>query len=55
MVILIAMLVGAIFGGLRAKKRKGKFADIALYAFVHALVFGLVTLFVLLILDRTVF
>lgn len=55
MVVLIAILAGAIFGGLRAKKRKGRTADIAQYAFVHALVFGLVALFASLILDRLVF
>lgn len=55
MVILVAILVGAIFGGLRAKKRKGKTADIAQYAFAHALLFGLIALFVSLILDRMIF
>ncbi|WP_407493237.1 hypothetical protein [Pseudooceanicola sp. MF1-13] len=53
MVILIAILLGAVFGGYRAKKRKGRAADIAQYAFAHALLFGLIALFVSLILDRT--
>jgi hypothetical protein len=55
MVILIAMLAGAVFGGLRAKRRKGTLADILQYAVVHALIFALVALFASLILDRTVF
>ncbi|GAA6149062.1 MAG: hypothetical protein VX878_13205 [Pseudomonadota bacterium] len=55
MIILIALIAGAVFGALRARRRKGRTADIVQYAIVHALMFGLIALFVTLILDRTVF
>lgn len=55
MIVLAGILFGAIFGGLRARKRKGRPADIAQYAVVYAVAFGLLALFVSLFLDRMVF
>lgn len=52
MFVIGGLVLGAIGGGLRAKARGGKPADIAQYALVHAIVFGLIGLFVTIILDR---
>ena len=52
MFVIGGLLVGAIGGGLRAKARGGKAADIAQYATVYAIVLGLVGLFITLFLDR---
>lgn len=52
MIVIIALIAGAVFGGLRAKRRQGKTADILQYAVVHAILFALVGLFLTLILER---
>lgn len=52
MFVIGGLLLGAIGGGLRAKARGGKAADIAQYAVVHAILFGLIGLFITLYLDR---
>ncbi len=50
------VLAGAIFGGaggaILAARRKGKWADIAQYAFVYAMVFALLGLFVTIFIHR---
>jgi hypothetical protein len=50
--VIGGFLLGAIGGGLRAKTRGGKAADIAQYATVYAIVFGLIGLFLTITLDR---
>jgi hypothetical protein len=52
MFVIGGFLLGAIGGSLRAKARGGKLADILQYAVVHAILFGLLGLFLTLILDR---
>lgn len=52
MFVIGGLLVGAIGGGLRAKARGGKLADILQYAVVYAILFGLAGLFITLYLDR---
>ena len=52
MFVIGGFLVGAIGGGLRARARGGKAADIAQYALVHAIIFALIGLFITLYLDR---
>lgn len=52
MFVIGGLLLGAIGGGLRAKARGGKAADIVQYAVVHAILFGLMGLFITLYLDR---
>lgn len=52
MFVIGGLLVGAIGGGLRAKARGGKIADIAQFAVVYAILFGLLGLFITLYLDR---
>lgn len=50
------VLAGAVFGGLGggmiAARRKGKWADIAQYAFVYALIFAMLGLFVTIFVHR---
>lgn len=52
MIVIIGAILGAAGGGLIAWRRKGKPADIALYAFVYGLIFALAGLFLTLILHR---
>lgn len=50
--VLGAFLLGAIGGGLRARAMGGKAADIAQYAAVFGILFGLIGLFITVYLDR---
>ena len=52
MFVIGGFLLGAIGGGLRAKARGGKVADILQYAFVHGLIFALIGLFLTIFLER---
>lgn len=52
MFVIGGLALGAIGGGLRARLRGGKVADIVQYAAVYAIIFGLIGLFLTLFLDR---
>ncbi|WP_299692433.1 apolipoprotein acyltransferase [uncultured Tateyamaria sp.] len=52
MIYLPAALIGAVIGGLNAKRRGGKGLDIAQYAAVYGIAFALLGLIVTIILDR---
>ncbi len=52
MFVIGGFLLGAIGGGLRARARGGKAADIAQYATVYGILFGLLGLFITIYLDR---
>jgi len=52
MLVILGAILGAAGGGLLAWRRKGKPADILLYAVVYALIFALAGLFATLILHR---
>ncbi|MDV7142831.1 apolipoprotein acyltransferase [Tropicimonas sp. TH_r6] len=52
MIVILAALAGAIWGGLLARKRGGKPADIAQYAAGYAIAFALAGLFVTIALER---
>ncbi len=52
MLVIAALVFGALVGGLRARKRGGNRLDIAQYAAVHAMVFALVALFATIIINR---
>ncbi|MCU0827002.1 MAG: hypothetical protein MUE52_06265 [Tabrizicola sp.] len=52
MFVIGGLVLGVAFGGLSAKRRGGKPADIAQYAAVYAILFGLIGLFLTLFLDR---
>ena len=50
---LAGMLFGAIFGAYRAKSKGGKGKDMAQWAIVFAIIFGLVGLFALIFIERS--
>ncbi len=52
MIITISAILGALFGGLRAKKRNGTALDIAQYAGVYALIFALIGLAITVLIMR---
>lgn len=52
MIVYAAMILGAIFGGLRAWRRKGSGLDIAQYAGVFLIFFGILGMFLTIFLDR---
>ncbi|MEQ8922787.1 MAG: apolipoprotein acyltransferase [Roseovarius sp.] len=55
MIALVAGLVGAVVGGLTAKRRKGSAADIAQYAAGYGIAFGVAGVFGGLLLEHFVF
>ena len=46
------LVIGAIFGALRARARGGKGLDMLQWAAVNAMIFGIVGLFVLIFIER---
>ena len=50
---LTGMLLGAIIGAYRAKSKGGKGKDIAQWAIVFAIIFGLIGLFLLIFIERS--
>ncbi|WP_146345203.1 apolipoprotein acyltransferase [Falsiphaeobacter marinintestinus] len=52
MIVIFAVLAGAILGALTAKKRNGKPADIAQYAAVYAIAFGIVGMLATIMIHR---
>jgi hypothetical protein len=52
MFVIGGLILGALFGGWTAKRRGGRPADIAQYAAVYMIAFGLLGLFLTLVLDR---
>ena len=54
MIVIVAVLFGAIWGGLLAKKRKGTVADIAQYAFVYAVALGLTGFILTIIIEKSI-
>lgn len=52
MIVIVVGLIGAVYGGLLAKRRKGKPADIAQYAAGYGLAFAIVGLFAVVLLNR---
>lgn len=50
---LIGLLFGAILGTIRAKLRGGTGKDMAQWAIVFAIIFGLVGLFTLIYIERS--
>lgn len=52
MIILLGAILGTGTGAIIAIRRKGKLADILQYAFVYALAFTLIALFVTIMIDR---
>lgn len=54
MITIAAALIGAILGGMNAKRRGGNRLDILQYTFTFALAFGLVGFFVTIIIEKWV-
>lgn len=52
MIVLIAILLGAFLGDVRARRARGNRKDRLQYALAHALAFAIPALFVTIILDR---
>ncbi|QPM89441.1 hypothetical protein [Pseudooceanicola algae] len=52
MLVLAGLILGALLGGLRAKKRGGNGKDIWQYAIAHAILFMLIGLVVTIVLHR---
>lgn len=47
------LLLGALFGALRARMRGGKTLDLVQWAAVYALIGGMIGLFVVVFIDRS--
>lgn len=52
MIIIAALVIGALIGARTAKKRGGALADILQYAAVYAIALGIVGTIVTVLLDR---
>lgn len=52
MIVILAALGGAIWGGLLARRRGGKPADVAQYAAGFAIALALAGLFVTIVVER---
>ncbi len=50
---LVGLVFGAVLGGLRAKLRGGSGKDIAQWAIVFSIIFGLIGLFTLIFIERS--
>ena len=50
---IFGLLIGAIFGGLRAKLRGGSTLDILQWAAVYALILGTIALFIMIGIYRS--
>ncbi|APX25322.1 MAG: apolipoprotein acyltransferase [Rhodobacteraceae bacterium] len=52
MIVIAAVLIGAILGGLTARRRKGNAADIAQFVLVYAIAFGIAGLIVTIVIEK---
>lgn len=52
MIVLAGLLIGAVIGGLTAKRRGGKRLDILQYAAIYAIAFMLLGIFASIFIDR---
>ncbi len=52
MIAVLAFVAGAIYGGLQARRRKGEPFDVAQWAAVYGIVFGLAGLILTIVLGR---
>ncbi|GAB1362855.1 hypothetical protein MASR1M32_20910 [Rhodobacter sp.] len=53
MFVIGGLVIGAIWGGLTARRRGGRPADIAQYAAVYAIALGILGLFLTIIVERS--
>ena len=54
MIVIVAALIGAIFGGITAKRRDGNKLDIAQYATGFGMAFVVVGLIATVVLERII-
>ncbi|MEO9822695.1 MAG: apolipoprotein acyltransferase [Paracoccaceae bacterium] len=54
MIVLGTALLGAILGGLQARKRKGNSLDLAQHAIAYAIAFGLIGMIITVFVHRMV-
>lgn len=47
------LLIGAVLGAIRAARQKGSLADMIQWALVHAMIFGVIGLFVMIGVERS--
>ena len=52
MIVIAGLLFGALLGADRARRRQGTGFDIAQYAAAHAILFGLLGLFMTILIDK---
>lgn len=52
MIVIAGILAGAVWGGLRARRQGGNRLDMAQYAAVYGILFGLLGLFATIALER---
>jgi len=52
MIVIIAIILGALLGDLRARRAQGNAKDRLQYAAAHALAFAIIGLFATVIIDR---
>ncbi len=52
MIVIVAALIGAVLGGLKARKRGGALADIAQYAAIFGILSALAGLIATIIIHR---
>lgn len=52
MIVIAAVLIGAVLGGLTARRRKGNAADIAQYATGFAIAFALAGFVITIIVEK---
>ena len=52
MIVVLLALLGAVIGGLTARRRKGSGADIAQYAAVYGILFALIGLVLTIAVEK---
>jgi len=52
MIVIAGFVIGALWGGWLARRRKGKPADIAQYAAVYGIAFAIIGMFITILAER---
>jgi len=52
MIVIAGFVIGALWGGWLARRRKGKPADIAQYAAVYGIAFAIIGMFITIFAER---
>ena len=52
MIVIAGLFIGAVLGGLTAKRRGGKRLDILQYAAIYGIAFALLGMFATIVIDR---